>query len=208
MLNQIIPSIKATIVIAALTGLLFPFVMTFLSQLIFPHQANGSLIKNQSGQVIGSALIGQAFSKPEYFHPRPSAAGSGYAAEASGGTNLGPSSAKLILGIDDDLSTKDKDESYPGVKQLAENFARENFLKEDEKPPVDAVTRSSSGLDPDISETNALFQARRIARQRQLPLAKVLELVKQSTEKRQFGFLGEPRVNVLKLNLALDDLKP
>jgi K+-transporting ATPase ATPase C chain len=207
MLKQLVPALRATVVLALLTGLLFPLAVTALAQFMFPFQANGSLLRNEAGQVCGSKLIGQLFSKPEYFHPRPSAAGAGYAGEASSGTNLGPTSKKLILGLPDDASTKDVDESYSGIKQLAETYRQENQLKADEKPPVDAVTRSGSGLDPDISYANALLQSRRVAQARNLPVEAVIKLVDEQRENRQFGILGEQRVNVLMLNLSLDSKK-
>lgn len=204
MLKQILPSIRATIVLAILTGLLFPLAMTGIAQAVFPSQANGSLIKDASGKVIGSELIGQPFTKPQYFHPRPSAAGSGYDATMSSGTNLGPTSSKLIEGITDDPKTKDADESYAGVKQLAETYRKENDLPADAKVPVDAVTRSASGLDPHISPANAALQAPRVAKARHMTTEAVMQAVSEHTEGRQFGILGEPRVNVLTLNLALD----
>lgn len=206
MLKQLIPSLRATIVLAFLTGIVFPFLVTCLTQSFFRDQADGSLIHNQAGQVIGSRLIGQQFTRTEYFHSRPSAAGSGYCGEASGGTNLGPTSAKLINGQSDDPFTKNVNESFMGVKQLAQRYRAENFLEKGERVPVDAVTRSASGLDPHISEANATLQARRIAKVRSLPIAMVLDLVHKNSEARDLGFLGEPRVNVLLLNLALDDL--
>jgi potassium-transporting ATPase KdpC subunit len=207
MFKQIFPALRATIVIAFFTGILFPVFITTIAQLIFPHQANGSLIINNIGQVIGSQLIGQQFVQPKYFHPRPSAAGSGYAGESSSGTNLGPTSAKLILGQADNLATKDSDESFVGITQLSKKYAQENFLNANEKAPVDAVTRSGSGLDPDISQANALFQARRVAKARGLALSRVLSLVSNHITTRQFGIFGEPRINVLMLNLALDKIK-
>lgn len=207
MLAHIVPSIRATIVLGLFTGLLFPLAITGLSQLMFPGQANGSLIRDSSNRIIGSQLIGQNFTQPKYFHPRPSAAGSGYAGEASSGTNLGPTSAKLINGLPDDPATKDVDESYAGIKQLAEQYRKDNNMRSDEAVPVDAVTRSSSGLDPDISLANALLQARRVAQARSLPKEVVEDKVKHSVEQRTFGFIGEPRVNVLTLNLALDTKK-
>lgn len=206
MLKQILPAIRATIILAVLTGLIFPFIVTIIAQFFCPKQANGSLVYNKKGEIIGSRLIGQQFTKPEYFHPRPSAAGAGYAGEASAGTNLGPTSSKLIVGQLDDSATKDIDESFAGIKQLANKYATENFLSPTEKPPVDAVTRSGSGLDPDISQPNALFQARRIAKARGISLDKIIKLVQKHTESRQFGILGEPRVNVLSLNLYLGEL--
>ena len=207
MFRQMMPALRATIVIAILTGLVFPAIVTVIAQFLFPKQANGSLILNSQGHVIGSTLIGQQFVMEKYFHPRASAAGSGYAGEASAGTNLGPTSSKLILGQIDDPTTKDADESFAGIKQLSQKFRQENFLENNEKVPVDAVTRSGSGLDPHISQENALLQARRIAKVRSLPLSEVLGLVKKRTEPRQFGIFGEPRVNVLILNLSLDKVQ-
>jgi K+-transporting ATPase ATPase C chain len=204
MLKQILPALRVTIILGALIGLIFPALITLIAQFVFPRQANGSLIRNKEGQVIGSDLIGQKFTKAEYFQGRPSAAGSGYAGEFSGGTNLGPTSSKLINGKPDDPATENIDESFMGIKQLAQNYANENSLSKNERPPVDAVTYSGSGLDPHISQTNALFQARRIAHARKLPLKTINTLIQTYTEDRQFGILGEPRVNVLKLNLALE----
>jgi K+-transporting ATPase ATPase C chain len=204
MLKQLIPSIRATLVLALITGLLFPLAITGIAQVVFPDQANGFLIRDADGKVRGSRIIGQPFAKPEYFHPRPSAAGSGYDATASSGTNLGPTSAKLIEGIQDDPATKGTDESYAGVKQLVEQYRQENGLAADAKVPVDAVTRSGSGLDPHISPANAALQAPRVARARNLPVERVQALLNEHTEGRQLGLLGEPRVNVLLLNRALD----
>lgn len=208
MVRQLFPALRATLVLAALTGLLFPLLITGVAQAVFPAQANGSLIRDAGGQVIGSRLIGQSFSRPEYFHPRPSAAGSGYAGEASSGTNLGPTSAKLIEGLKDDPATKDTDESYAGVKQLVETYRQENHLAADARVPVDAVTRSASGLDPHISLANALLQAPRVAAARGADPERVTALVRRNTAGRDLGVLGEPRVNVLELNLALDRETP
>jgi K+-transporting ATPase ATPase C chain len=205
MLKQLAPAIRATIVLGLLTGLLFPLAFTAIAQAVFRDQANGSLIRGADGKVIGSRLIGQPFTKPEYFHPRPSAAGGGYDATVSSGTNLGPTSSKLIQGIPDDPATKDTDESYAGVKQLVEAYRKENGLAPGTKVPVDAVTRSSSGLDPHISPANAALQARRVAKARRMSEQAVMDLVHRHTEGRTFGILGEPRVNVLLLNLALDE---
>ncbi len=203
MIKLFMQATRATIVIALLTGLVFPLVVTGVAQLLFPNQANGSLLKDSHGQTIGSALIGQQFSKAQYFHPRPSAAGAGYAGEASAGSNLGPTSQKLFEGIADDPKTK-PDESFAGVKQLAQAYRVENNLSAGEKIPVDAVTRSGSGLDPHISVANAKIQAVRVATARNLPLAVVMSDLEKYTEPRQLGILGEPRVNVLLLNIALD----
>jgi K+-transporting ATPase ATPase C chain len=198
-------SIRATLVLALLTGIVFPVIVTGIAQFAFKDAANGSLIV-KDGKVVGSKLIGQPFSKPEYFHTRPSAAGSGYAGEASGGTNLGPTSSKLILGQKDDPQTK-ADESFAGVKQLAEQYRTENDLGHEELVPVDAVTRSASGLDPDISPLNARLQTARVAKARNLPAQTVADLVQQNTHAPTLGILGETRVNVVTLNLALDGLK-
>jgi K+-transporting ATPase ATPase C chain len=203
MLKQLVPSVRAVLVLALLTGLAFPLAITGLAQVLFKGQADGSLIR-RDGVVVGSRLIGQSFAKPEYFHPRPSAAGSGYAGEASGGTNLGPTSAKLLDGLPDDPATKDADESFAGVKQLVEAYRAENGLSTATPVPVDAVTRSASGLDPHISLANARLQAPRVARARGMDEAAVLAAVARHTAGRTFGLLGEPRVDVLLLNLALD----
>jgi K+-transporting ATPase ATPase C chain len=208
MFKQLMPALKATLMLAFLTGIVFPVVITVLAQLCFPGQANGSLIQDKAKIVKGSRLIGQQFSRSDYFHSRPSAAGLGYAGEASSGTNLGPTSSKLILGQADDPSTKEIDESFDGVKQLAQKYRQDNVLESNEKVPVDAVTRSGSGLDPDISQANALLQARRVAKSRNRSVIEIEHMVQKHTEGRQFGFIGEPRVNVLVLNLALDEMKP
>ena len=203
MVKNSIVAIRVTLVFALLTGIFFPLIVTSLSQWWFPEQANGSLAI-RDGQVIGSSLLAQPFTQAQYFHPRPSAAGSGYAGEASGGTNLGPTSKKLFLGAEDDPATKNVDESFKGVKQLAALYRQENGLAPDSKVPADAVTRSASGLDPDISVANAQLQAPRVAHARNLKEAVVAQIVREHTKGRQFGFFGEPRVNVLALNLALD----
>jgi potassium-transporting ATPase KdpC subunit len=206
-LQLVIQGVRVTLVLAVLTGLVFPFLITLIGQSLFPYQANGSFLQDSTGKIIGSALIGQSFTRPEYFHPRPSAAGSGYAGESSSGTNLGQNSAKLFEGTIDDQSTKGVDESFIGIKQLVEAYRKENGLEDSIKIPVDAVTRSASGLDPHISPTNAKLQATRIAKARNLPVSDVLKTIKKHTEGRELGFLGEPRVNVLLLNLALDQLR-
>ena len=177
------------VVLTVLLGLVYPLVMTGIAQVLFPYQANGSLIKDANGNVIGSALLAQNFTKPEYFHPRPSAAGTdGYDATSSGGSNLGPTNQKLI----------------DSVRDRATAYRQENGLAADAQVPVDAVTTSASGLDPDISQANAALQTQRVAQARGMSPQAVQQLVDQYTEGRTFGFLGEPRVNVLKLNLALD----
>ena len=187
--KQIYPAIVMTVVLTVLLGLVYPLVVTVLAQLIFPKQAEGSLIE-KDGQVIGSRLIGQPFSGPGYFHSRPSAAGSGYDASASGGTNLGPTSRKLI---------------EENVMTAASALKAE---RADTPIPVDLVTASASGLDPHITPAAAEFQVPRVARERNLTADEVRRLVLEHTEGRQLGILGEPRVNVLELNLALDALRP
>lgn len=198
------PAIMLTLVLTVLTGLVFPLIVWGAGQAIFPKQANGSLIEDGSGKVVGSALLGQVFTKPEYFHPRPSAAGAGYDGANSSGTNLGPTSDKLINGIDDDPATKDADESYSGFTDLAVAYREENDLPADAKLPADAVTRSSSGLDPHISPANAKLQAKRVARARGMKVEDVLALIDHSIEGRFAGVYGDPAVNVLKLNIELD----
>jgi K+-transporting ATPase ATPase C chain len=187
MLTEIKPAMLITVILTVLTGLIYPFVITGLAQVLFPRHANGSLIM-ANGQVVGSSLIGQNFTKAEYFHPRPSAAGEkGYDAAASGGSNLAPTNPALD-------------------KRLAESAAA--FRKENPRYggpiPADAITASASGLDPHISPATAFAQCDRVAKARNVPVAQIRRLVEAHTEGRQLGFLGEPRVNVLLLNLALD----
>ena len=189
MVAQLRPAIFLTIIIMLFTGLVYPGVMTGIAQILFPAQANGSLVTNAQGQVIGSALIGQNFSDPKYFHPRPSAAGqNGYDPTASGGSNLGPTNRQLISN------------TMTNTMQVR----TENTLPADAAIPVDAVTASGSGLDPHISPAYAELQVARVAAARHIPEDQVRRLVAHYTEGRQFFILGEPRVNVLLLNLALD----
>lgn len=187
MLQQLAPALRMTLLLTVLTGLIYPGVVTGLCQALFAHQANGSLV-TQNGQVIGSKLLGQNFTKPEYFHPRPSAAGNdGYDPTASQGSNLGPTSQKLV----------------DRMKASAEQFRKDNPAYNG-AIPADAITASGSGLDPHISLANAQAQAPRIAQARSAKPADVQSLIASSTENRDLGFLGEARVNVLALNLALD----
>jgi K+-transporting ATPase ATPase C chain len=191
MLQQLAPALRMTLLLTVLTGLIYPGVVTGLCQALFTHQANGSLV-TQNGQVIGSRLLGQNFAKPEYFHPRPSAAGNdGYDPTASQGSNLGPTSQKLV----------------DRMKASAEQFRKENPAYSG-AIPADAITASGSGLDPHISLANAQAQAARIAQARSAKLGDVQSLIAGLTENRDLGFLGEPRVNVLALNLALDERFP
>ena len=204
-MNQLRPAIISVLLFTLLTGLLFPAIVTVLAKVAFPSQAEGSLLR-RDGKIIGSSLIGQSFAAPKYFHPRPSVAGSGYDGAASSGTNLGPTSKKFLQGIEDDPKTE-ADESFAGIKQLAEAYRKENGVPTSTSLPADAVTRSASGLDPHISPSNALLQAARVARARGVSAEKVRALIEQNTEAPDLGVLGEPRVNVLKLNLALDAAK-
>ena len=190
--KQLWPAITLTFVLMIITGLVYPGIVTGLAQLLFRRQANGSLIVASNGQVVGSAIIGQSFARPEYFHPRPSAAGAGYDDTLSSGTNKGPTDRKLA----DTLIAQAVD------SVVAQDGAVKGQI------PSDMVTSSGSGLDPHISPAAAALQAGRVARVRGVTLARVQTLVAAHTEGRQFGFLGEPRVNVLTLNLALDSLAP
>jgi len=206
-MKQLRPAILLTAFFVFLTGLVFPAAVWAVGQGLFPTQAGGSLVKDSHGNVVGSSLLGQSFTKPEYFHPRPSAAGAGYDAANSSGTNLGPTSDKLVNGIKDDPATKDVDETYQGFGDLARAYRRENGLAADAMIPADAATRSASGLDPHISPANAGMQVARVAKARGLGVERVRGLVAEHTVGRTLGIFGEPRVNVLELNLALDAAK-
>ena len=191
MRHQIAPAFRLMLVLTVLTGLIYPGVVTGLCQVLFRWQANGSML-SVGGKEIGSALIGQNFTKPEYFHPRPSAAGNdGYDATASTGSNYGPTNQKLI----------------DRVKSSMEQFRKEN--PDYTGPiPADLLTASASGLDPDISPASAEAQAPRVAKARGIDLHQVEGLISQNTKVADLGFLGEPRVNVLELNLKLDEAFP
>lgn len=195
-------ALRATLVTLILTGLLYPLAITAGAQLLFPHRANGSIVVDEKGQEVGSELIGQGFADPAYFHSRPSA--SGYDAANSAGTNLGPTSKKLRDGQPDDPATKDVDESFTGMKDLVAAYRTENGLPPGTEVPADAVTRSESGIDPDISPENARLQAKRVATARGVAVERVLAILAHSSEGRDLGVLGEEHVNVLALNLALD----
>jgi K+-transporting ATPase ATPase C chain len=188
-----------------LTGLAYPLVITGFAQAIFNDRANGQLIE-RDGEVVGSRLIGQSFSEPHYFHPRPSATGYAPGPGYAYGSNEGPTSDRFLDG-EDDPETPDVDESQTnGVDDRIRAYREENGLPDDALVPVDAVTGSSSSLDPHISVANARIQATRVAAARGLERGVVLDLVDENTDERPLGFLGEPRVNVLELNLALDAL--
>jgi len=187
--HQAVSAILMVVILILLVGVAYPFAITGIAQVLFPDQANGSLIRDKQGTVIGSSLIGQNFEAPQYFHPRPSAAGpNGYDATNSGGSNLGPTNQKLI----------------DSVSERAAAYRQENGLAPDAAVPVDAVTTSGSGLDPEISPANALLQVSRVAKARGLAEADVRKLVDSHTKGPTLGIFGEPRVNVLELNLALD----
>ncbi|MFZ0298162.1 MAG: potassium-transporting ATPase subunit KdpC [Candidatus Sulfotelmatobacter sp.] len=188
MKKNLITAVLMTVVTTVLFGLFFPFVITGLAQVLFPKQANGELV-TRNGKLVGSRLIGQSFSSPGYFHSRPSSAGTGYDASSSGGSNLGPTNQSLIARVQADADRLQKEN--PGTEI-----------------PMDLLTTSASGLDPDISPEAAEFQVPRIAKERGLTEDGVRKAVRQHTESRQFGFLGEPRVNVLELNLTLDEISP
>jgi potassium-transporting ATPase KdpC subunit len=242
-LKELGPGLRLTIVFTVLTGLLYPAVMTGLSEVIFPRQSKGSLV-TVNGKVVGSSLIGQSFAKPEYFHPRPSAAGNGYDATASGGTNLGPTSAKLLHGTTKMDDKKNEVVDFDGIADRIVHYCVDNQIpyesstpldqfkdshgdlddvklikafNDDKAPlvftpkapiPQDAVTASASGLDPHISPANAETQAARVAKARGVSADQVKQLIPQFTDRPDWGFLGEPRVNVLLLNVALDQHFP
>src|ERR1700682_2396970 len=239
MLKELKPGFMMMLVMTVLTGLVYPAVITGISQAVSPDQAKGSLIVS-SGQVVGSRLIGQNFAKPEYFHPRPSAAGNGYDPTASGGSNLGPTSAKLINGTTKVDEKKHEVVDFDGIEDRIVHYCVDNDIaydssrpldafkdaqgnlddvklikafNDDKAPlvftpktpiPADAVTASASGLDPHISPGNAQVQAARVAKARGVSVEQVQALVAKHTDGRTLGFLGEPGVNVLQLNLALD----
>ena len=206
-MKQLRAAVLLTVFFVLLTGLAFPGVVWAIGTILFPEQAAGSLIRGQDGSVVGSKLLGQAFTRPEYFHPRPSAAGAGYEAASSSGTNLGPTSDKLANGVSDNPTTAGVDETYLGFRDLARAYREENGLAEAAQLPADAATRSASGLDPHISPANAELQVARVARVRHVSAERVRALVREHTSPRTLEIIGEPRVNVLTLNLALDAAK-
>ena len=243
MWGQLLPGLRINIFATILFGVVYPLAITGVCQVIFPHQADGSLI-TAGDKVIGSAIIGQNFSKPGYFHPRPSAAGGGYDATASGGSNLGPTSAKLVRGTTKMDDKKNQVVDFDGINLRIVHYCVDNDIpyessvaldqfhdatgnlddvklikafNDDKAPlrfharaaiPADAITTSASGLDPHISPAFAGAQIARVARARGVTPQQVQALVAAHTESPDFGFLGEPRVNVLLLNLALDQQSP
>jgi potassium-transporting ATPase KdpC subunit len=194
--QQLRPAILSVLVLTLVTGAIFPLVLFAIAVPLFPYQASGSLVR-LGNTIAGSRLIAQDFTRPEWFQPRPSAAGNGYDGTASGGTNLGPNNPKLTEGA----------ASFAGIRALAMQYRQRNGLASDTPIPIDAVTRSGSGLDPDISPANAFLQVARVARARKLDERAVRHLVAEYVVDPQLGFLGEPRVSVLELNLALDRLQ-
>lgn len=186
MKKNLITAFLMTIATTILLGLIYPLIVTGLAQVLFRDKANGQIVR-RNGEVIGSRIIAQPFSSPKYFHPRPSAAGNGYDAANSGGTNLAPTNQKLIDRVNADAATLHQENPSQPI-------------------PVDLLTTSASGLDPDISPAAAEFQIPRIARERGISESAVHDLVQKHTEQRNLGLLGEPRVNVLELNLALDEM--
>jgi K+-transporting ATPase ATPase C chain len=243
MWKEILPGLRIKIFMMVVLGVVYPLAMTGISQVMFPKQANGSLIA-VGGKVVGSEIIGQNFAKPEYFHPRPSSAGSGYDATASSGSNLGPTSAKLIHGTTKMDDKKNEVVDYDGINLRIVHYCLENEIPyessmpldrfkgadgnlddvklikafNDDKAPLiftpkapiaaDAVTASSSGLDPHISPANAEAQVSRVAKARGISMDQANQIVARFTEGPDLGLLGEPRVNVLKLNLAMDQQFP
>ena len=190
-LTEIRGAVMATLMLAVVCCGIYPLVVFGIGQTMFPKQANGSLLIDRTGSVRGSRLLGQQFTSEKYFQSRPSAAGNGYDATSSGGSNLGPTSSNLVATI----------------TQRIADYRAQNNLGTNAPVPADAVTASGSGLDPHISVANAGLQMPRVARVRNLPLEKVQSLVRANTDSADFGILGEPGVNVLALNLALDQLK-
>ena len=243
MLKELGPGLRLTIIFTVLTGIVYPVVMTGISEVIFPKQSKGSLV-TVNGKVVGSSLIGQPFAKPEYFHPRPSAAGNGYDASSSGATNLGPTSAKLLHGTTKMDDKKNEVVDFDGIDDRIVHYCVDNEISyessvpldqfkdshgdlddvklikafNDDKAPLvftpkspipqDAVTASASGLDPHITPANAEMQATRVAKARGVSADQVKQLVTQFTERPDWGIFGEPRVNVLLLNVALDQHFP
>ncbi len=206
-LAEIRPLLAVSALLLVITTVLYPLAVTGIGRGLFGSKANGSLLE-VNGEAVGSSLVGQLFTEETYFHGRPSAAGGGYDAASSSGSNLGPTSAKLIEGVADDPATADVDESFAGLEQRAAAFREENGLAADSLIPADAVTASASGLDPHVSPATARLQVARVAAARGAGEAAIRSLVDDHTEGRFLGIFGQPRVNVLELNLALDEQFP
>ena len=243
MLKELGPGLRLTIIFTVLTGIVYPVVMTGISEVIFPKQSKGSLV-TVNGKVVGSSLIGQPFAKPEYFHPRPSAAGNGYDASSSGASQLGPTSSKLLHGTTKMDDKKNEVVDFDGIADRIVHYSVDNEIpyessvpldqfkdshgdlddvklikafNDDKAPlvfmpktpiPPDAVTASASGLDPHITPANAEIQAARVAKARGVSADQVRQVVAQFTERPDWGIFGEPHVNVLLLNVALDQHFP
>ena len=190
MRRQLVPALLIFLVLTVLTGVVYPLAITGVAQVAFPSRADGSFVE-RDGVIVGSRLLGQGFSGESYFHPRPSAAGDGYDGASSSASNLGPTNEDLLSAVEERVTA----------------YREVNGLPADAEVPVDAVTSSGSGLDPHISPENARLQAARVARVRGVPESEVLALVDENTDERSLGFLGEPAVNVLEVNLALDALR-
>lgn len=216
MRRQLLPALRMLLVLSVILGLLYPLAVLVVGQLVFSEKANGSLV-TPDGKVVGSSLIGQPFTEAKYLHPRPSNAGNGYDATASAASNLGPTNDKLVAvcfpETDDDGNDLKNPDGSPvcsdsTVPARVAAYREENGLAATDSVPVDAVTSSGSGLDPHISVANARLQADRVAKARGVQTADVLRLITANTDARSLGFLGEPGVNVLKVNLALNAATP
>jgi K+-transporting ATPase ATPase C chain len=211
LLKDLLNSVLLTLVLVVIVCGAYPLAVWAIAQVCFPYQANGSLVVDKDGTVRGSALLAQNFDRAEYFQPRPSAAGTGYDATNSDGTNYGPTSSKLALGshAKDAKGNAIYDPgNFDGIKDLVADYRAINGLKDTDPVPADAVTRSGSGLDPHISLANARLQAPRVAQARHLPLDQVQTLIAKYVQGRDLGVFGEPGVNVLLLNRALDQVAP
>ncbi|MEO8540818.1 MAG: potassium-transporting ATPase subunit KdpC [bacterium] len=205
--RELRPLFAITVLLLLITTVAYPLAVTGIAQVVFHRQANGSFTE-VNGSPVGSSLVGQNFTGDQYFQGRPSAAGAGYDAANSSGSNLGPTSAKFIEGIADDPATTDVDESFAGIDQRVESFRAANSLPDGEALPSDSVTASASGLDPHISPATARLQVARIAKARGVSEDQIRAFLDDHTESAFLGFIGQDRVNVLKVNIALDKKFP
>lgn len=205
--TEIRPLVGVTVLLLLITTVAYPLAVTGIGQVVFNRQANGSMIE-VNGEPVGSSIVGQNFTGETYFWGRPSAAGAGYDTANSSGSNLGPTSDKFINGVEDDPATADVDESFAGIVQRVAAFREANGLDESVEIPADAVTASASGLDPHVSPATARLQVGRVAASRGVSEQEIRELVDDHTESAFLGLIGQDRVNVLKLNLALDERFP